>query len=973
MGVADRRHASEASRTARGAWLPRLSGSLHLTVGLAAVMFVGGLVCGLIVPGPAAADPVPLWSDPITTSAWAAYGAGGREALYVNELQAGMLDTERVIDPDGAIEYKAETGNTTITPPALAADGSGYVLRGGGVAGVIDAIDAAGKVRWSYVVPADDTVRALLAGNDLAAYVIVSNAIDDEVLRLSPVDGSVTFDTPLPDGAYSDGYLFAEPSGVAAVTGTHVLFLSEQGQVTADVPAFSSGSATVFTSNNVGDVFVGAAPVLGSEVNLTNGLAVSKATPSGQVEWTIQTPATGEELGSMVLAALPDGGVAYEVAGQSVGVLNADGTTRWSTKNPLGYGAMLADSADHLDFERVLSNQSCSDTVANCDGFAVDQLDASDGQVQRSVSLIPSEDPSRFWFCGGFSLGPGLFYVLDRLAPADGETCGGGVTQPQLQAFALPDTTGPYPLPPATTIPPTTGPTGGGPGGGGVGSGATHKLPIVLIPGIQSKTTLTTPATPWTRETRCPEKEPFKTMCSTLRAKGYPVYVVDASVGPDPKVTLDSEGDIKTNASKLVTFLDKYVHGRALLVGHSMGGLIARVALKRYQAAGLFTIGTPYEGSYVADVGEVVNDVICLALKASPALSAAKLSCSTIEAALHQGIAFGSTAARELTHVEREKEAATLAPPSVPLWTIAGTGVPVPQMLSGLLPSSDLGYFFPNDILVGESSAWGINAHLGVTCAGAALGVELSCDHRIAVPAFHFGGPFGSSVLSPAETNNPTIIADVQDVAQRLENHGAVAAATVVSTHDPASLSSPNATGSVRSTAVAASRRARHRPAARPHTQRFALVAIGGSTTSRSQAVQVASHGFVLSDRAFQVSCDGRTWEAVPIAPGVWAAFGAPVTCSAVAQLAAGSEYLTAVERPRTSIRALGTTRGSLLTVRIVGPGTLKATLSLAGRRPLRLARRRGGYEITAHMGRHGPVILTIVGGREVLRGVLRP
>ena len=442
---------------------------------LGALVLIGGLAGGLVHSGAAAADPVPLWSDPITTSSWAAYGAGGREIIYLNEHQAGMLDTERVIGPDGALEYQSETGNTTITPPALAVDGSGYVLRGGGAAGVIDAIDTAGTVRWSYTVPAEDTVRALLAGNDGAAYVAVSNAIGGEVVRLSPVDGSVSFDTRLPYGvplygAPADYFLFAEPSGVAAISGTHILFLSQQGQITADVPAFPSGTASVFASNDAGDVFVGAAPTTGSEVNLTGGLSVSKIEPTGQVDWTTQTPATGEESGSMSLAALPDGGVAYEVAGQSVGVLNADGTTRWDTKNPLGYGAMLADSADHLDFERDISNQSCSDAVADCDGFAVDQLEASNGQVQRNVSLVSSEDPSRFWFCGGFSLGPGLFYAVDRLSFGDGETCSDGLTQPQLQAYALPGTTGPYPPPPATTVPPATGPARGSGGSGGAGT-----------------------------------------------------------------------------------------------------------------------------------------------------------------------------------------------------------------------------------------------------------------------------------------------------------------------------------------------------------------------------------------------------------------------------------------------------------------------------------------------------------------------
>ncbi len=41
-----------------------------------------------------------------------------------------------------------------------------------------------------------------------------------------------------------------------------------------------------------------------------------------------------------------------------------------------------------------------------------------------------------------------------------------------------------------------------------------------------------------------------------------------------------------------------------LLIGHSMGGLIARTAISDYEAsaAGLFTIGTPHTGSYGADL-----------------------------------------------------------------------------------------------------------------------------------------------------------------------------------------------------------------------------------------------------------------------------------------------------------------------------------------------------------------------------------
>lgn len=929
------------------------------------------LTDGLLTPGLAAADPTPLWSDPITTSAWSAYGAGGREVMYVNALQMGTLDTERVIGPDGAVEYQAETGNTTIAPPALAADGSGYVLRGGDVAGVIDAIDTAGRVRWSYTVPAQDTVRALLAGSDGAAYVVVSNAIDDEVLRLSAVDGSVTFDTPLPDGNYSDGFLFAEPSGVAAITGTHVLFLSQQGQITADVAAIPSGSATWFTSNTAGDVFVGTASAGGGQVNTAGGITVSKVDPTGQLDWTTQTPANNGGGQSTGLAALPDGGVAYEVAGQSIGVLNTDGTIRWSTEDPHGYGPMLTDSADHVDFEKESGYQNCSDGLSNCFGFGVDQLEASNGQVQRSLSLVyTNNDPSQFFFCEGFSLGSGLFYVVDRLSPGDGETCNNGLTQLQLQAFALPGTTGPYPSPPVTTIPPTTETTGGGggtglgaPGGGGSQSGGnvTHNLPIVLIPGINSETEETGPKT----KPSCPSKEPFEAMCLALRKAGYPVYVVGSSVGPS-KATLDSIGDIDANAYELTRFLKGTVKQPALIVAHSLGGLIARVAISRDEApaAGLFTIGTPYDGSYVADVGSKLNGINCILL-----LSSATPSCAIIQLALRTWLHIGSVAVSELTKEKRTQENKGLPPLPLPLWTMAGTGIHIPSGVTGLLASTALGYYFPNDILVGVSSAWGVGANPEPICKGEFTDIEIGCSHRLSTNAFHFDSLFRIPLPlpGPAETSDPAIISEVLAVARNLSRRVS-ATATAAAAH-PRTASAP-AVATVAS--AAGNNRRLHtvhkKPHVKPSVTAIALTAINGGMVNTPQMVPISAQGFVVADHSFSVSCNGESWEAEGIAPGVWAMFGGTVRCATVAQLPAGSGYLSAAPAPRASIHVTVTTRGLSTIVRVSGP-ELSATLSRPGKHTIPLRRVHGHWQVVVRRAHGVSVTITVVRGHEIFSG----
>ncbi len=428
------------------------------------------LVAGLIGSSTALAHSY-LWSVPIKTANRGVYGAAGREAVYAaNSHSGGLLATERVFNSDGAVEWEVATEPTTIVPPALASDGSGYVFWTSGGVGVIEAINTAGIVRWSHTLPTGAALTGLVAGYDGAAYVSVAATAGREVMRLSLTDGSVTFTTPIPEADYGGGELFAEPSGVAVATATHVLFVSQQGQITADVDPVPSGNATgpwpagssTVTSNNAGDVFVGSASGSGSyPLETANGIAVSKVEPSGHVAWTVQTPSNGGAGATTSLAALPDGGVAYDVSSQSVGVLNADGTSRWSIENREGYdGRMLTDGSDHLDLASLVSGATCSDGIKNCGGFRIDQLQAAGGKLAHSVSVVSTKDPVYDWFCGGLALGSQMFYVLDDPAEPGPSFCTPS-GKPQLQAYALPETAGPYPTPPATTepereIPPST-------------------------------------------------------------------------------------------------------------------------------------------------------------------------------------------------------------------------------------------------------------------------------------------------------------------------------------------------------------------------------------------------------------------------------------------------------------------------------------------------------------------------------------
>jgi triacylglycerol lipase len=116
-----------------------------------------------------------------------------------------------------------------------------------------------------------------------------------------------------------------------------------------------------------------------------------------------------------------------------------------------------------------------------------------------------------------------------------------------------------------------------------------------------------------------------------LLDSGLTVYTSPANAGPGPvtvdtgfagfsspppqppeSMTVDAVGPIDTAGRRLAAFLRylaaEFAVSSVDLVGHSMGGLFARAAIRELRSAGrpleigsLVTVGTPWEGSFAAD------------------------------------------------------------------------------------------------------------------------------------------------------------------------------------------------------------------------------------------------------------------------------------------------------------------------------------------------------------------------------------
>ena len=183
-----------------------------------------------------------------------------------------------------------------------------------------------------------------------------------------------------------------------------------------------------------------------------------------------------------------------------------------------------------------------------------------------------------------------------------------------------------------------------------------------------------------------------------LRAAGLAVFTAPVQHGslpllpacapggqptPGTDTTVNSFGDNDDNGAalaQLIEFLhDSYGVERVQLVAHSDGGNWSRSAFTQDAAypdvdvRSLTTLGTPYTGSMVADIGTELSDGSCDFRSADEQ----DLCLALLEVARQIYGDIGPTAVEQLTHSYLEQWNPEQVIGGCPVTTIAGTGVDV--------------------------------------------------------------------------------------------------------------------------------------------------------------------------------------------------------------------------------------------------------------------------------------------------------
>ncbi len=420
--------------------------------------------------------------------------------------------------------------------------------------------------------------------------------------------------------------------------------------------------------------------------------------------------------------------------------------------------------------------------------------------------------------------------------------------------------------------------------------------PVVLVTGLDDSTPGMSPGG------NCGAVGSMATLCAALVGHGYQVYVASSSSGGG--AVIDNHSAFDPNARSLAHYLSSVVKTPALLVGHSMGGIFARIAISRYgaPAAGLFTIASPHDGSFGADliVGAAsfpCVDPICLALKAVAGRVIGQL---------------GSAAVDDLTHAARTADNRTLGAPGVPSWTYAGTACQGPSFLSS--------YLFPNDGIVGESSAFGTDANLGSTSRSTSSAYHESTLQSV------LGHLCGSAGI---ELGDGTVINGVLGAAACVQTSGCHTAADAAAVD--ASAGSPRRHRGVRIT--------------------LTLLAGHGRTAPTGTAVSAGPSAGLIAATPFSVTCHGQQVPAMPalsgalfgIAPGALNCARPTVTSPSSAPL-----KLAVLSDPGRVVARLAS-RGSSLRITLAAAGRLRAVRLVRHGRSVRGVhlRRSGARRVT--------------------------
>lgn len=432
------------------------------------------------------------------------------------------------------------------------------------------------------------------------------------------------------------------------------------------------------------------------------------------------------------------------------------------------------------------------------------------------------------------------------------------------------------------------------------------RVPVVLVAGLAE----TNPEV--LRSAACAGLTDFATICSALHNVGHPVYVMKSSKGGSGDRELDNGGSVRPNAQKLAAFIKKEVTPRnsdrpPLVIGHSMGGLIARTAISDFKvrSAGLFTIGTPHSGSFGADLAVGAAVAPCLPFDHG---------CRAIKTAAELVMADkGRNAVVDLTAASRLLANVSLREAPADTWILAGYPCQVPLIFDS--------YWSPNDGIVGKASAHGRLANLGDV-----MKLEANLWHTM-------NGPLACDLFGQNRPNN-------QFTDQFVIDEVTKAAATV---DKPAGRAMLRSVGAASPAAASA--------AVRPRVSKvtFNLAAARGRKLRRRTAAPLAPKTTLVAGRKpFAATCAGKRVEAVPLfGSGVYALDPSLLNCAQpklVAPIAMG----VLVARNSARVRATLTIRGTRL------------TLSLRASRPVRRAKLRAGTRRVKTSSRR-------VGGRLIL------
>ena len=428
----------------------------------------------------------------------------------------------------------------------------------------------------------------------------------------------------------------------------------------------------------------------------------------------------------------------------------------------------------------------------------------------------------------------------------------------------------------------------------------------------------------------------FRLLCERMRDEGHAVFVVSSSKGRrgDPKkngddTTLDNQGDIAANAKRLAAFISGSVRTkqgarvRPLLVGHSMGGLIARVAMGREetQAAGLFTIGTPHTGSWGAD-----------AMVTAASLPCAHPVCLAVKIAAQVGLAtLGASAIRGLTNISRTLDNLTLPATGVPTWVFAGTAS------HGLGASGDCpagtSYFFPHDGIVGCDSALGIGARLGPVTQR-----QADVWHQADLPGFghHENHEFKDIRVLDAVA----VAASSLPVAPSTRNARA-------RTHRIRSVASPAG-------ATARSSKIRARATITTHLVRTQTVQVKAAHPARFTA------GDAFATKPFAATCASVKTDALPVADGLYALPAETLGCRRPTLDGAHDVgVVTTLADNRVIARSAAQVRGVIRVIVTASAPLAKAAVQI-GRRRYNGRHRQGRLVITVHVKKHDSPLATI-------------